>query len=238
MNALHHTILLAMILTPLAVLGLWVVLFRSPFLPHLTGKFLGVGMLKEEEFEQLLLVKGHYKLLQLWHCSFCQSVWQGLLGAVMLGGLSLFFSPYHALLTPLIWMALIPLFWVAQLPFGRNKSAIKPEIKKPQESPLYAPEGATIIRKNDGSLARVLTKEEQHVLSFFIDKPCDFEGCESLRAAYKQAVEEAGGEKCPDCKKGEIMREFREKLRVIYGYTKEQVPDLPKQYPAQDSGPA
>jgi hypothetical protein len=105
----------------------------------------------------------------------------------------------------------MPAFWLMQGMFsGKTAPATEPAPKNE-------------VRQK---LSRSLTPEEMRIMNFFINTPCDFPGCDELRAAYKRERLAAEKASCAPCAQSDIMRAYREKLRIIYDYSKEQVPDL------------
>jgi hypothetical protein len=80
--------------------------------------------------------------------------------------------------------------------------------------------GVEFTRSEDGRTT-ILTKIpplEQKLLTFFTDSaPCWFDGCEELRAQYNAELEARGGETCPGCKKGAIIRKYMMILRTHPG---------------------
>jgi hypothetical protein len=213
--------LLALILlAPFAANGIWFCLFCSPLIPHLVGTILRTGPLREDEFRLLLAAQGRFKTLHLWTCRACQAMWTALVSFAIWLALAYHFSlsGYWYLLLAFGCFALMPAFWLLQGLFG-----IKPVGTAEKTETAPEPPQQEKIRQK---LSRSLTPEEMRIMNFFINTPCDFPGCDELRAAYKRdriAAEEAS---CAPCAQSDIMRAYREKLRVIYDYSKEQVPDL------------
>ena len=59
---------------------------------------------------------------------------------------------------------------------------------------------------------------EEAITRFYVmGAPCFFEGCEALRAQWKQLLSEnsVGGEPCPACTEGQLMRQFRDVLAPV-----------------------
>lgn len=79
--------------------GLWIVLFRSPFIPHAVEKLWTKEPTTTEEVELLLLQHGRYNLLQLYTCVWCQAFWTSVAAALTLSLAygSLLMAPIYAL---------------------------------------------------------------------------------------------------------------------------------------------
>lgn len=235
------TLIAPLLLSVLPAHGLWFLVFRTPLLPHLAGLLWRQPFMTSEDLSLQLLTRGYDKLFFLWVCTYCQATWTSLLAAIPLAWL---LSPALGLglgsvgwLAPVLWLSLLPLFWLLQKPFGHNTL--------PAEAPAAAPAPAVdaavtqdlllearVLLPEKASTAvtrqsRKLTPEENLVMSFFGLGPCGFEGCEEMKEAYlaARAVMEKDPD-CPPCKMGGLVREYREKLRIHYGYSKDQVPDL------------
>jgi hypothetical protein len=59
---------------------------------------------------------------------------------------------------------------------------------------------------------------EQAIHKFFIEAvPCWFDGCEQLRQDWAEFLSINGGEEpdCPDCVKGQLMEQFRDRIEPL-----------------------
>lgn len=63
-------------------LGVWAALSRSPFILTAMELLVTKAPMTREDVDSYLINTGKFKLLQLWHCPWCQAFWTSLAFAV------------------------------------------------------------------------------------------------------------------------------------------------------------
>lgn len=69
----------------LPCLGAWVILFRSPLLPHLVEWLVTKEPMTSSDLEDLLLRRGSFFLYGLYTCLWCQAFWTSAAAAIAYG---------------------------------------------------------------------------------------------------------------------------------------------------------
>jgi len=66
-------------------------------------------------------------------------------------------------------------------------------------------------------------KDRAALLEFFGGGPCDFGGCEELRAEFNAAIVDSSGQPCTSCERGRIVREFMPRVLEAMAKSKKAV---------------
>ena len=74
----------------LPAVGIWIVLFCSPLLPHMLENFVTGEPTTKEDLRLWLLQQDSWRLLQLYDCRWCQAFWTAVLASLLHTDLSLF----------------------------------------------------------------------------------------------------------------------------------------------------
>lgn len=124
---------------------------------------------------------------------------------------------------------------------GQNKEGLKQVIRKKSANtnrgiitkdvliPVKTEDGKQVFDENGKPVTQFVTiptyipEVEKEAIKVFLDTyPCWFQGCEDIRKAYKQELEELsktpGG--CTGCKKGPLLRKYINKVVNILEQTK------------------
>lgn len=78
--------------------------------------------------------------------------------------------------------------------------------------------GVQFVLENGAVRIIRVPNKEQIIMSFFApNAPCPYPGCEGLRAEYNKAIADLEKDgPCDDCDKGQVVREFRERVEKLY----------------------
>lgn len=64
-----------------------------------------------------------------------------------------------------------------------------------------------------------VSEQDKEIFKFFSSyQPCWFEGCEEMKKNYQADLDTNGGESCPSCTRGQIIRRYVPLIKKALGY--------------------